>query len=123
MGKGLFITYLLGARETVCLVILRPAMFPEAQPFEYRRSKDHKAYCFPEDPVIKSFIIISSVKVNDSIKQDKNCFYCTYFVKKLNITKRTREKRTTVKHYYRFASLPVNTLAYLIKKFNFVTVT
>ena len=48
------------------------AMFPEAQ---HRRSRDHKTYCFPEGSVNKGFIIISSVKVNDSIKQDKNCFF------------------------------------------------
>ena len=54
-------TYVLGARETVCFMIPRPAMFPEAQP----RDK----------------------------WQDKNCFYCTHFLKKLK--KRTKWRKTT----------------------------
>ena len=33
-----------------------------------------KTYCFPEDPVSKRFINISSVKVNDSIKKTKTVF-------------------------------------------------
>ena len=38
---------------------------------KHRRSRDHKTYCFPEGPVNKCFINISSVKVNDSIKKTK----------------------------------------------------
>ena len=71
----IFNTYLLGARETVCFVIPRRRCFPRRSRGKHRRSRDHKTYCFPEGSVNKGFIIISSVKVNDSIKQDKNCFY------------------------------------------------
>ena len=38
------------------------------------RSRDHKTYCFPEGPVNKCFVTISSVKVNDSIKKTKTVF-------------------------------------------------
>ena len=74
-----FNTYLLGARETVRFVIPRRRCFPRRSRGKHRRSRDHKTYCFPEGPVNKWFIIISSVKVNDTIKQDKNCFYWTKF--------------------------------------------
>ena len=73
--KVIFNTYLLRARETVCFVIPRRRCFPRRSRGKHRRSRDHKTYCFPEGSVNKGFIIISSVKVNDSIKQDKNCFY------------------------------------------------
>ena len=46
-------------------------MFPEAQPSDHSQNI---RYRFPEGSVNKGFIILSSVKVNDSIKQDKNCF-------------------------------------------------
>ena len=41
---------------------------------KHRRSRDHKTYCFPEGPVNKCFNNISSVKVNDSIKNTKTVF-------------------------------------------------
>ena len=34
-----------------------------------------ETYCFSQGLVNKGFIIISVVKVGDSTKQDKNCFY------------------------------------------------
>ena len=59
--KCIFSTYLLGVRETVCFV-------------KHRRSRDHKTYCFPDGPVNKCFINISSVEVNNSIKKIKTVF-------------------------------------------------
>ena len=52
----LFNTYLLGARETVCFLIPRRRCFPRRSRGKHRRSRGHKTYCFPEGPVIYSYI-------------------------------------------------------------------
>ena len=87
-GREAFNTYLLGATETVCFVFPRLAMFPETQPRKTSPVEGSQNILLSREPM--GFIIISHVKVNDSIKQDKSCFYCTYFLKKLNIKKRTK---------------------------------
>ena len=60
--------------KTVCFVIIK-----------------HSA--LSEGSVNKIFIIISSFKVNDSIKQYKNCFYCTFENTKNNFRLHRYKKR------------------------------